>query len=69
MQLDGAVDVTFHDLTFTVQPRGGGDPVPILKGLSGAVRSGRCLAIMGASGAGKVGAAPAVDGADGSLCS
>lgn len=53
MQTDGAVDVTFHGLTFTVQPRGGGEPVQILKGLSGAVRSGRCLAIMGASGAGK----------------
>ena len=49
------VDVTFRGLTFTVQPRGGGPPVEILKGLSGAVRGGRCLAIMGASGAGKVG--------------
>ena len=62
MQTDGAVDVTFHGLTFTVQPRGGGEPVQILKGLSGAVRSGRCLAIMGASGAGKVGRAWAGSG-------
>ena len=62
MQPDSAVDVTFHGLTFTVQPRGGGEPVQILKGLSGAVRSGRCLAIMGASGAGKVGRAWAGSG-------
>lgn len=54
-QPGGAVDVSFRDLTFTVQPRGGGAPLDILKGVSGDVRSGRCLAIMGASGAGKVG--------------
>ncbi|PSC69816.1 ATP-binding cassette sub-family G member 2 [Micractinium conductrix] len=52
-QQDAAVEVTFQGLTFTVQPRGGGPPLELLKGLSGAVRSGRCLAIMGASGAGK----------------
>ena len=42
-----------QDLTFTVQPKTGGPPVEILKGVSGEVLPGRVLAIMGASGAGK----------------
>jgi hypothetical protein len=44
-------NITFHALTYTVVK--GDKRIEILKGISGTCTSGRVLAIMGASGAGK----------------
>lgn len=54
----GALSLTWHDITYDVRPPGGGrrGAAPrkrILHGLSGAAASGRLLALMGPSGAGK----------------
>lgn len=47
------IDITFKDIKFEVYDKKTKKMKPILKGISGQVKSGQCLAIMGASGAGK----------------
>lgn len=45
----------FRDITYTVPDRAHkGEKLQILKGVTGACKAGRVLAIMGASGAGRV---------------
>ena len=47
------ITIAFDKLTYSVQPKTGGPPLAILKGISGSVLPSRVLAIMGSSGAGK----------------
>lgn len=55
MSLDGdeGVDITFANLKYLVKDQKSGEELSILKGVSGACRNSRVLAIMGSSGAGK----------------
>lgn len=51
------ITVSWQDISYSIQPAGcfgvSGEPVSILKGLSGVVNPGEMLAIIGGSGAGK----------------
>ena len=47
------IDIVFKDVKFDVYDKSIKGFKPILKGVTGQVKSGQCLAIMGASGAGK----------------
>lgn len=47
------IDLVFKNITYSVKDKNTGKMKDILKGVSGQVRSGQCLALMGASGAGK----------------
>lgn len=48
-----SIDIVFKDIRFSVYDKKVKGMKPILKGVSGQVKSGQCLALMGASGAGK----------------
>lgn len=48
---EAGVNISFEDITYTVVK--GDRKIEILKGISGGCLSGRVLAIMGSSGAGK----------------
>lgn len=47
------IDIVFKDIKFSVYDKKTKGMKPILKGVSGQIKSGQCLALMGASGAGK----------------
>lgn len=49
----GGIDIVFKDIRYSVWDSKGRKWKEILKGVSGEIKSGQCLAIMGASGAGK----------------
>ncbi len=49
----GPVDISFQNLTVSVYDKAQGERKTILHNVSGVARSGRLLALMGASGAGK----------------
>jgi ATP-binding cassette subfamily G (WHITE) protein 2 len=47
------IDIVFKDIFFAVKDRSTGKMKTILNGISGQIKAGQCLALMGASGAGK----------------
>lgn len=47
------IDIVFKNIQYSVYDKKLKKMKPILKGISGQVKSGECLALMGASGAGK----------------
>jgi ABC-type multidrug transport system ATPase subunit len=48
-----SIDIVFKDIKYSVFDKATKKMKPILKGVSGQIKAGECLALMGASGAGK----------------
>ena len=48
-----SIDIVFKDIKYSVKDKASGKMLNILNGISGQVKAGQCLGIMGASGSGK----------------